>query len=625
MLNKKSNTSLIKNNMNHSFYFSGFGAVHGKYRIDNEKIEETINKGFINGFDASRVADSEDYKKHGMNVSPFSFFAKRKMGFETRYHVVPFPPIKSRFEVAESALDLGVKALEMAFADSGIDPEDISLWLAGCATPHEQAPGIAATIKCHFVGYNNQTPAATTTSACVGFNINIERAIDFFKTHPEAKHIAIVHTEVMSRLLTNESSFVPYVTFADAAAAVIFSRTESKESCGVTHVLNFEDMQMIDFLGADKNGDLYMGPSEVRERATENIIKTVNLLYGLASWNNNIVDIIIPHQTGNAIVLSVAKSLNIPSEKLYQDVQYNYGNLSGASIPFSLTLLNKAGRLKPGTKITTAVCGLGGEFGGFTYIVPDIKKVAKNIKPLSGKRALVTGATGGLGMQICKILAEKGCDIIAHYNSNHKKAKELQQELSQYGINVTLIQADFSSHQAVETVLSAITEPIDFLLSTSAITGNLLRASQVDSQEMNDVSLVNYVIPSELTQKLFSLVRETILFVGSVAEDAMFSGSSSYVSSKRQLHAYASSIAYEAKKKHIKTIYYMLGLLDKGMVEKLNPKQQIAAMESINQKELIHTNDVAERIVKSLYLPKVLGVHNSREAELIVRRDGYHI
>ena len=67
----------------------------------------------------------------------------------------------------------------------------------------------------------------------------------------------------------------------------------------------------------------------------------------------------------------------------------------------------------------------------------------------------------------------------------------------------------------------------------------------------------------------------------------------------------------------------MIGLLDKGMIDKLNPKQRILAMEDIGQTQLLNTDEVAERIVRSLYLPKVIGVQNSREGELVVRRDGF--
>ncbi|MDD4746599.1 MAG: SDR family NAD(P)-dependent oxidoreductase [Salinivirgaceae bacterium] len=612
--------------MKESIYFSGFGISHGKYAIENRDIEKEVTNGFIGGFDAERIKRSTDFEKHieeGGKMTPFDFFAKEKMGFDTRYHVVPFPPTKAKYRHAENALDLGVKAVQAALDDCGIDPEEVAAWLASNATPHEQAPGIAATIKCHFVGFNNQSPTFTTSSACVGFNINIERAMDYFATHPEAKHIVIVHTEVMSRLLTNEPSFVPFVTFADAAAAVVLSKSEVKTGAGITHVVNAEDMQMIDFLGADKYGDLYMDPGKVRERATTNIVNIVQELYAKNNWSNDIVDMVVPHQTGNAIVIAAAKQLQIPPQKLYQEVQYKYGNLSGASIPFSLALLNKENKLNPGTKIITAVCGLGGEYGGFTYEVPERDQTTSPVKPLKGKRALVTGATGGLGSNLCKILAEKGCDVILQYNSNTSKAEELSQEITQHGVKSTLIQADFSKKEASDIVAKSITEPINYIIHTSAITGNLLRASEVEIEEMMDVNHVNYIVPTEITQKLHHKVTETVLFIGSVAEDALFSGSSSYVTSKRSSHAFAVSYAAMALKNKVRTIYYMIGLLDKGMIDKLNPKQRILAMEDIGQSKLLNTNEVAERIVRSLYLPKVIGVEHSREGELVVRRDGF--
>ncbi len=610
-----------------TIYFSGFGIAHGKYCIDNNEIEKHINSGFIGGFDAERIKAGDDYKSYitgGGNKTPFGFFSSEKMGFDTRYHVVPFPPVKSRFESAQNALDLGVAAMKMALDNSNIDPEDINLWLAGCATPHEQAPGIAATIKCHFVGYDNQSPAATINSACVGFNINLERAVDYFNSHPDAKHIAIVHTEVMSRLLTNEKSFVPYVTFADAAAAVILSRDEVLFGRGVNFVINNEDMHMIDFLGANKHGDLYMDPTKVRIRATNNIVNTVNKLFELTGWNMDDVNMVVPHQTGNAIVKGAAEKLSIPDNKLYQDVQYQYGNLSGSSVPFGLALLHSQDKLYPGYKIVSAVCGLGGEYGGFVYEVPQTKpNQHKPLKPLSGKTALITGATGGLGSQISHNLAQKGCNLILQYNSNQTKAAQLETELSKYGIKTTLIQANFELVDAVNQIHKHIPETIDFLIHTSAVTGNLLRASEVTPVEMEMANRVNFSLPIDLTTMLHNKIKSCILFVGSVAEDAMFSGSSSYVSSKRKLHARAVKYANLANKTGIRTIYYMIGLLDKGMVDKLTPKQQAAAMDSIGQKTLLNTSEVAERIVRSLYLPKVVGVKHSREGELIVRRDGF--
>lgn len=612
-----------------NYIFSGIGYEHGKYKISNEQIEQAIADGWIGDFDPERIEKLADYKEYiskNNYVSPLQYFAWQKMGFHNRYHVVPFPPVEEAFNHADTTLELGVKAIEKALDKSGVHPDDIDLWLAGTATPFEQAPGIGATIKAHFTKWNNNKPAATVNSACVGFNINIERALDYFKSHPEAKHIVIVHTEVMSRLLMHEPSFVPYVTFADAAAAVVVSRQEGIRKEGITYVHNGEDLHMIDFLGANKQGDLYMGATRVKERATRNIVQMAQLLLKDNEWNMQSMDMLIPHQTGHAIVQSAAKILQVPNEKLYQGVQLEYGNLSGASVPFSFGLLSDEKRLTPGMKIVTAVCGLGGEFGGFSYIVPEKNSKPKPKKSLVGKTALVTGATGGLGIEVVRKLAFEGCSLVLQYNSNQKKAAELAAYLDEVGAEYSMYQCNFADSNAVNAFIDEIDakyESFHFVVHTSAITGSLSRATEVSAAEMAEGIQINVKAISAITNSIAKKIRETLLIVGSVAEDALFSGSSTYVVSKRMLHSYAAGLSTTMHKQEVKTIYYMLGLLDSGMVDKLNPKQKLAAMMSINQSELLPAADVASRIVHSLYRPKVLNVQHSWEGDLIVRRDGY--
>lgn len=612
-----------------NYIFSGVGYEHGKYKISNEQIEQAIADGWIGDFDPDRIVKLSDYQEYIANnayVSPLQYFAWQKMGFHNRYHVVPFPPVEEAFKHADSTLELGVKAIEKALSNSGVHPDDIDLWLAGTATPFEQAPGIAATIKAHFTQWDNNKPAATVNSACVGFNINIERAIDYFTSHPEAQNIIIVHTEVMSGLLMHEPSFVPYVTFADAAAAVVLTRSESTKKEGITYVHNGEDLHMIDFLGATRRGDLYMGPTRVKERATKNIVSISKLLLSENDWDMQALDLLIPHQTGHAIVQSAARILDLPQEKLYQEVQLEYGNLSGASVPFCFGLLTDENRLKPGMKIATSVCGLGGEFGGFSYIVPEKKSKPVLKKSLIGKTALVTGATGGLGMEVVKMLAAEGCNLVLQYNSNEKNATLLSTHLKKLGVKFSLHKCNFADAKNVAEFASVIYNQYDvfhYVVHTSAITGSLNRATDVSPKEMADGVQINVKAITQITDTIAKKIRETLLIVGSVAEDALFSGSSTYVVSKRMLHTYAAGMATAMHRQNAKTIYYMLGLLSSGMVDKLHPKQQLAAMMSINQPTLLPAKEVAKRIVHSLYRPKVLNVQHSWEEDLIVRRDGY--
>lgn len=68
---------------------------------------------------------------------------------------------------------------------------------------------------------------------------------------------------------------------------------------------------------------------------------------------------------------------------------------------------------------------------------------------LTGKTALVTGATGQLGRVMARTLAACGADIIIHYHKNEIKASELQQEIQALGRKAIIVQADITDEQSV--------------------------------------------------------------------------------------------------------------------------------------------------------------------------------
>lgn len=621
--------------MTENYIFSGIGHALGKFVITNDELEIAVHKGFLKGFNEHRICESASFKeflKDHPEVSPFHWFAEYKMGFRTRNHVVPFPPTKTKLQGAENSLHLAVKAVQNALDDAGVHPEEIDAWFLSTATPHEQAPGMCSTLKCFFVNHHNQTPTMTVTSACVGFNINIERSIEFFKCNPNAKHVVIVHAEVMSALLQRKTDFVPFTTFADASAAIVCSKVMAEKREGVLSIVNHEDLNMIDFLGANKHGDLYMDAGIVKNRAIENICKASFESLKIAGWELKDIELMVPHQTGNAIVHGAAEKMGFPLNKTFQEVQLNHGNLSGASIPLGLSILKKSKRLLPGMKILTATAGLGGEFGSYTYQVQqnimDNSNFVDLSKDLAGKTALVTGSTGMLGVALAMELSALGCKLILQYNSADEKKQKLECELIKNHAQYLFVRADFTSSDGVLTFVDEVAKlegAIDYIIHTAAITGSLSRAGEVSEREVHEVAQINQYAPVEITKKLKSKISSVILYVGSVAEDAQFSGSSAYVQAKRGLHGFAASFAYEAVGVGIRSIYYMPGIIDGGMTDKLDDKQKYNAMMSIGQEEVLLANDVAKRIVRSLYIPKVQKVVDKYEGALLVRRDGYKI
>ncbi|MBI5220136.1 MAG: SDR family NAD(P)-dependent oxidoreductase [Bacteroidia bacterium] len=620
--------------MYQNYIFTGFGHAAGKYIITNDELELAAKNNYLKGFREDKIVSGKNYKtfleKHP-GVSPFSYFAEYKMGFRSRHHVSPFPPGEKYFQNYETSLDLAVKSVDNALQDAGIHPEKIDAWFFSTVSSPEQAPGLAATAKCFFTKFSNQNPTMTIASGCSGFMLNLERALNYMMCNPEVKNIVIAHSETMSSFLWNLTHYVNFVTFGDAAAAIVISKADGEQPEGIIKIKNLQDIKMIDFVGVDKEWNLYMDDVVIKERATANIPHVSRIILDETGWKADNVDMVIPHQTGNAILHECAEKLNIPLHKLYQDVQYDYGNVSGATIPLGFSLLQKANRLKPGMKILAATAGVGGIYGAFTYVMPGkIQKTGSyDIKEdLKGKITLVTGCTGGLGFEVSKELAKRGCELILTYNSNKEKAGKLEDELKKYAINYEFLKTDFAVVTEVDNLISFVTNKygrIDFLVHTSAISGGLVRATDVSDAKLKEVSQINQFSPVEITKRLKKLISDVILYVGSVAEEAQFTGSSPYVQSKKGLHGFAASFAYEARSSGIRSIYYMPAIISGGMTGELEEKHIAAAKMSINQYDDITKQEVAERIVKSLYVPKVLKVRDSYEGALIVRKDGYFL
>jgi len=71
---------------------------------------------------------------------------------------------------------------------------------------------------------------------------------------------------------------------------------------------------------------------------------------------------------------------------------------------------------------------------------------------LSGKTALVTGATGQLGRVMARTLASCGADVVIHYLHNAKKARELQTEIEILGKKALIVQADVTDELSTLTM-----------------------------------------------------------------------------------------------------------------------------------------------------------------------------
>ncbi len=75
---------------------------------------------------------------------------------------------------------------------------------------------------------------------------------------------------------------------------------------------------------------------------------------------------------------------------------------------------------------------------------------------LSGKTALVTGATGELGRVMIRTLARAGADVVIHYLKNRTKAEELRTEVLALGVRAQIVQADVTDKGSVQAMAKAV-------------------------------------------------------------------------------------------------------------------------------------------------------------------------
>ncbi|XID94677.1 SDR family NAD(P)-dependent oxidoreductase [Paenibacillaceae bacterium WGS1546] len=159
---------------------------------------------------------------------------------------------------------------------------------------------------------------------------------------------------------------------------------------------------------------------------------------------------------------------------------------------------------------------------------------------LTGKTALVTGATGELGRVMARTLARCGANVAVHYRSNEALALELQDEIRGYGVRAAIAKADVTELDSVLNMRAGIEErlgKVDIVVANAVVqyawTSVLEQApedyaSQFDSCVMQSVFLAKAFAPDMIERKWGR-------FVGINTECAMqnFPTQSAYVAGKR--------------------------------------------------------------------------------------------
>ena len=113
---------------------------------------------------------------------------------------------------------------------------------------------------------------------------------------------------------------------------------------------------------------------------------------------------------------------------------------------------------------------------------------------LSGKVALVTGASRGIGKAIALSLGKSGAEVIVNYSSSEEKANEVVEAIKNSGSNAHKFKFDVSNEDSVNDSITKITKEIgsiDILINNAGITrdGLLMRMKSSQWDEVLNTNL----------------------------------------------------------------------------------------------------------------------------------------
>jgi 3-oxoacyl-[acyl-carrier protein] reductase len=192
--------------------------------------------------------------------------------------------------------------------------------------------------------------------------------------------------------------------------------------------------------------------------------------------------------------------------------------------------------------------------------------------PAMKKRALVTGASGGLGRAIAQRLARNGLHVIVHANSRLDAAQALAAELVAGGGSAEAVAFDLTDRVATHAACTQLLEagPVQVLVNNAGTHDDAafpaLRAEQW--QHVIDVSLNGFFnVTQPLTMPMIRTRWGRIVNISSVASLTGNRGQVNYAAAKGALNSATKSLALELASRGITVNAVAPGIIESGMAE----------------------------------------------------------
>ena len=214
---------------------------------------------------------------------------------------------------------------------------------------------------------------------------------------------------------------------------------------------------------------------------------------------------------------------------------------------------------------------------------------------LTGKKALITGASGGIGEAIAKSFHAAGAEVVLHGT----RAEKLEALAAELGDRAHVVTANLGEREDVkalgEKAIAAAGE-IDILVNNAGITrdGLFVRMSNDDWDAVMEVNLTaTFQLTRDLVYPMMRRKAGRIINITSIVGVTGNPGQGNYCASKAGMIGMSKSLAMEIASRGVTVNCIAPGFIESPMTDALNDKQKEAILGTVPMKRLGTGSEIA--------------------------------
>jgi 3-oxoacyl-[acyl-carrier-protein] synthase-3 len=263
---------------------------------------------------------------------------------------------------------MAIKAAKKLLRKKNIPPRGIDMVIVATITPDMNVAATAAQVATEIGAVN--AFAYDIQAACSGFLYGMSTASSMIASG-RYKKVLLIGADKMSSIVDYEDR-ATCIIFGDGAGAALFEASDSdygwedeyfRSNGSGRKYLNIKAggslLPASNATVENKMHFLYQDGKTVFRSAVSEMCNAAEKIIKRNKIDTNKIAYLVPHQANKRIINAVAKRINLPSQKVMNNIE-KYGNTTAATLPLLLNDYEK--KLSPGDKLIFAAFG-----GGFTW------------------------------------------------------------------------------------------------------------------------------------------------------------------------------------------------------------------------------------------------------------------